>query len=1166
MTTPIMAMASSASSTGAGGEDLAVQEGTQRKTTSGDETRGTSSGGRTSSIARRALAALEAASKSNCNDDDDSVGVESVLPMGRRGAPIADKGGEVTTKEDASCPVDVEGMMPNVGFGQVDDPEQFSRSLDVSKSIPDPLLAGMDGKGIHDGGHVKEEDGDFDSNHPMIVGLYNEDATRDDDDERSRPTVDLTTNKMPWTTASPRKRKRNGVRVKSYLCDVCNIARFPTYGEAEVHERECAIAQERRRVRAIPGSIPRNRTRSPYRCVDIIVLDDDDDDDDISDIIVINDRDESGLDRGLVDEGSKLQEGNSGGSSSLSSVAVREKALRSSLPHTEDVTARRGMYNGGVSDDGEDKDEDKGGEVTLSIEDECREDPWSAAEVVLEDVFAHDNDGLLSSRSTDVLKMEGKARDGWSAESRSSLTAEKEEGGSAMLVAQEAAGIGFAEEGGKEKGSHRTTANSCRRMALYPVGCPVWFSVRYSVPCSRYLEAETGTIKTVAFDECMRTIVYEIERLDSAVEGMDGPAENYLETRLIVEEEIAFAVKCPVLVKMMDNEDGSATEMNGEIINVTPGVRGRRGEKRTFRYSVLITTDGGVLMEQDVMPDRIQYRYSLEALQSSIRGVMSSSQREKRKAFGIRSNGGQHEPIRKTSVANGNDGVKEKSEEDEKKEEDISCSNRNKIFDDSSGSGSGSRSETSCFSGGGNGMENNAGDDRDDGRGDDGTGRGVLRRTAMSKTEWRQDRERKAMERREPKKASSAESRRQGDRRRRHARSNDGIINVDDVGPSTGIGGGGQGGGSFDGVRTSACDDPRMAKYVTDVARRLGAGRLVDDEIDDDDDNARTRDGRKNYRGRNNAASSETSRSSGGGKGTGNNAGDDRDDERGDDGTGRCVLRRTARERKAMEKRKRRMEMRKRRIEKRKRRIEKRERRKERARRLGAGRSGDDDDDDENYDDADNARKRDGRKNYRGMNHAGSSLLSPTKSGGQADEHARGGRSNIDSYDGMWSFTTDPLDAAISQQEAIASSYATSSSSMCDIMSTTPRKVKEFVTQTMENMMDRAMQFGGESMVPRKRGGHLVEAASGRGRDYDALLCPGKRSRNSFAAIAVDDSVDRKRDENDELKTTIAACGRPLNSDEIPKKSMPSYVFASNFSLQRFPEKGSHVKSDRESR
>ena len=57
-------------------------------------------------------------------------------------------------------------------------------------------------------------------------------------------------------------------------------------------------------------------------------------------------------------------------------------------------------------------------------------------------------------------------------------------------------------------------------------------------------------------------------------------------------------------------------------------------------------------------------------------------------------------------------------------------------------------------------------------------------------------------------------------------------------------------------MRTSACDDPRMAKYVTDVARRLGAGRLVDDEIDDDDDNARTRDGRKNYRGRNNAASS----------------------------------------------------------------------------------------------------------------------------------------------------------------------------------------------------------------------------------------------------------------------------------------------------------------------
>jgi hypothetical protein len=278
--------------------------------------------------------------------------------------------------------------------------------------------------------------------------------------------------------------------------------------------------------------------------------------------------------------------------------------------------------------------------------------------------------------------MEEEEREGWSStKSHSSLAAEREEGGCAMLVAKEAAGIECTEEEELEIRPPRTH-DSCRRTAMYPVGCPVWFNVRHSLPCSRNLTAETGVVKTAAFDECMRTIVYEIERSHSAVRGIDGPAENCHGERTIVEEEIAFAVRCPVLVRMKDNEDGDTTEIGGEIINVTPAVRGRRGEKGMFCYSVLITTDeGGVLMEQDVVPERIRYRYSLEALQYSIREVTSSSShRGKRKAFGIRSNGGQHEPIRKIYGVNGNDCVKEECEEEAKKEEEMSCLNCNKTF------------------------------------------------------------------------------------------------------------------------------------------------------------------------------------------------------------------------------------------------------------------------------------------------------------------------------------------------------------------------------------------------------------------------------------------------------------------------------------------------------
>ena len=160
--------------------------------------------------------------------------------------------------------------------------------------------------------------------------------------------------------------------------------------------------------------------------------------------------------------------------------------------------------------------------------------------------------------------------------------------------------------------------------------------------------------------------------------------------------------------------------------------------------------------------------------------------------------------------------------------------------------------------------------------------------------------------------------------------------------------------------------------------------------------------------------------------------------------------------------------------------------------------------------------------------------------------------------------------------------------------------------------MDGAIQFGGGSMVPwnrrgtrvrighasdrvfrvdemgrkstadaalERRSGNEIGCFRGEGKrkathpseSSDVVRCPRKRNRNSFDAIVVDDSGDLKMDEIDEdeneLDTTVAACGQSLNSNVIPKKSKNSYAFGSNFGVQRCQDRyGGHVKSDSESR
>ncbi|KAL3770412.1 hypothetical protein ACHAW5_002329 [Stephanodiscus triporus] len=254
-----------------------------------------------------------------------------------------------------------------------------------------------------------------------------------------------------------------------------------------------------------------------------------------------------------------------------------------------------------------------------------------------------------------------------------------------------------------------------------------------------------------------------------------------------------------------------------------------------------------------------------------------------------------------------------------------------------------------------------------------------------------------------------------------------------------------------------------------------------------------------------------------------------------------------------------------------------------------------------------------GKKNYRGRKHQesamtrqSSSMLSPSKKGGQrmlvgrervrdrGDSRGEGWRLT---YEGSPLFPSsvmadgeDPLDLARSLQEA--DRRPMSSSALHDIVRATPQKVKHYVTQTMSNVMDNFLQLGSGSMATRRD--KLADAASGRRRNpsmeekrkstADAALerrtadkpsghplpmgekrkwthqfesregrhAPTKRNERC-GAIAVDDSIDQSTGENgqgdDSVGMTLVASGRWLNTDDISKNTTPP----TNFGVKRCP-------------
>ncbi len=71
-------------------------------------------------------------------------------------------------------------------------------------------------------------------------------------------------------------------------------------------------------------------------------------------------------------------------------------------------------------------------------------------------------------------------------------------------------------------------------------------------------------MRSVAFDTRTRMTMYEVKKRTRAGIGGIGPVE--CDDAVVTEEDIAFTIRCPVLVTMTDDDVDS--EMGGEIINV----------------------------------------------------------------------------------------------------------------------------------------------------------------------------------------------------------------------------------------------------------------------------------------------------------------------------------------------------------------------------------------------------------------------------------------------------------------------------------------------------------------------------------------------------------------------------------------------------------------------
>lgn len=157
--------------------------------------------------------------------------------------------------------------------------------------------------------------------------------------------------------------------------------------------------------------------------------------------------------------------------------------------------------------------------------------------------------------------------------------------------------------------------------SLFPPGTPVWYNIKYVDEFTNHnmLRAYEGVVRSVSHSAVRGTVVCEVIRFMNKDDGDSD--EIFVET--VDVNSMAYGSGCLVHVKTQcTNSTTNSTEMKGEII--IPHFLYESG-KAMITYTVkLIMTDGSIIIENGVSPERIQYRFGLDRLRAKLKNEYSN--------------------------------------------------------------------------------------------------------------------------------------------------------------------------------------------------------------------------------------------------------------------------------------------------------------------------------------------------------------------------------------------------------------------------------------------------------------------------------------------------------------------------------------------------------------
>lgn len=150
----------------------------------------------------------------------------------------------------------------------------------------------------------------------------------------------------------------------------------------------------------------------------------------------------------------------------------------------------------------------------------------------------------------------------------------------------------------------------------FPPGCPVLYNFRTNAPYNTTVCR--GVVKSVSLDLDSRKLYYEVGRNRSINNNVSNDEDDDKTTTLILEDELAYANKCPVKVTACVHP---FDDVEGEIVHAKPTTtaatsKSNDGKLEIF-YTVMYedTNNDELQFEERVTADRIKYRnnYTVQA-------------------------------------------------------------------------------------------------------------------------------------------------------------------------------------------------------------------------------------------------------------------------------------------------------------------------------------------------------------------------------------------------------------------------------------------------------------------------------------------------------------------------------------------------------------------------